>query len=399
MFLLDLSHTSHTRARTGVQRVACSLYQSLGDGADPICFDQYLGAWRRLLDSERLGLDSSTVPAGRRGAHWPWSIRMAGRWRRWRGGELPREQRLPAGAIGAVLPEIFSPAVGAALPALRAAAGPIVAIFHDAIALQLPELSPPRTVARFPTYLQELLQCDGIAATSRATRESLLAYWQWLGVDRMPPVEAIPLGVVTPPAEVLRPLPASEPNPVILSVGTIEGRKNHVALLEACERLWQGGRKFQLHLVGLTQVQTGTAARDRIQALQAAGRPLRYSGPVEDATLHAAYAECRFTVYPSLREGFGLPVLESLAHGRPCICSGRGALGEAAAGGGCLTLDSMDAANLAEAIDRLLQDPTRVIALAEAARQRRFRTWAEHAADLSNWLQSISQGDGRAEPG
>jgi len=46
-----------------------------------------------------------------------------------------------------------------------------------------------------------------------------------------------------------------------------------------------------------------------------------------------------FTVYPSLMEGFGIPILESLWHGKPCVCGGNGALGEVARGGGCLIVD------------------------------------------------------------
>ena len=52
-----------------------------------------------------------------------------------------------------------------------------------------------------------------------------------------------------------------------------------------------------------------------------------------------AYRECLFTVYPSLMEGFGLPILESLWHGKPCVCGGNSARLEVARGGGCLTVD------------------------------------------------------------
>jgi glycosyltransferase involved in cell wall biosynthesis len=116
---------------------------------------------------------------------------------------------------------------------------------------------------------------------------------------------------------------------------------------------------------------------------------LAYDGPVDEGTLEAAYAECAFTVYPSLIEGFGLPVLESLARGKPCICSSRGALGESARGGGCVMLDSVDAASLAAAISRLLNSPTEWSALVAAARGRAFRTPAEYIRDLAAWLRTL----------
>ena len=99
---------------------------------------------------------------------------------------------------------------------------------------------------------------------------------------------------------------------------------------EMVDLLWQRGERFQLHLIGLANPKTGGAALARLRALQAGGRPIRYEGPVGDAKVDEAYAACTFSVYPSLMEGFGLPVIESLAHGKPCICSARGAIGESA---------------------------------------------------------------------
>jgi glycosyltransferase involved in cell wall biosynthesis len=110
---------------------------------------------------------------------------------------------------------------------------------------------------------------------------------------------------------------------------------------------------------------------------------------VSDAALAAACAACTFTVYPSLAEGFGLPVLESLAHGKPCVCSEQGALGESARGGGCLALPSVAAPALAAAIERLLSSPAELAALGAAARARHFRTWADYAADLIAWMPEV----------
>lgn len=179
--------------------------------------------------------------------------------------------------------------------------------------------------------------------------------------------------------------------PTVLSVGSLEGRKNHVALLDACESLWSAGANFELHLVGLAHPQTGRAALARVHALQTSGRPLRHSGPVTEAALAAAYTACAFTVYPSLIEGFGLPVLESLAYRKPCICSAHGALGEATRDGGCIALDRVDAPSIAHAISRLLSTPSALAALTDAARARRFHTWSDYARDLATWLTTLDR--------
>jgi glycosyltransferase involved in cell wall biosynthesis len=392
--LLDLSHTSHTRAQTGIQRLCRSLYEALRAGPDdvlPVCFDPYESTWRPLRAWERRNLrPPQGVVAGARGARWPLSARLAGRLRRLLAANRKREPRPAVAGASFVEPEIFSPAVGRALPGLLGGiSGPRVAIFHDATALRLPELSPAKTVARYPRYLQELLQFDGVAAISDDSRDALVDYWRWLGVAHPPPVLGLPLGVDVPEPSPFGHTTAPAAAPVVLSVGSLEGRKNHVALLEACETLWQRGLRFELRLIGLVHPQTGRAALERVRALQAAGRPLLYQGPASEADLQRAYRTCLFTVYPSLMEGFGLPVFESLSHGKPCICSARSALGEAARGGGGVALERVDAPALAAAIERLLSDPDRLDGLTAAARGRTFKTWSAYAGELLAWMRTL----------
>jgi glycosyltransferase involved in cell wall biosynthesis len=386
MLLLDLTHTSHTRARTGVQRVARSLHAALAAapaGVAPVTHDPCRDCWRPLAPWENANL-ASTAPSPTRGARWPLTARLAGHTARLLGRRPPA---LPE-ATGLIVPEIFSAKTATAFPALFARVrGPRVAVFHDAIALKHPELTPQKTVTRFPSYLRELLAFDGIAANSEDSRQTLLDYWRWLGLTTHPPVTALPLGLEK--CHVLRDTSSGNPTPVILSVGSIEGRKNHLPLLHACEALWKRGHTFELHLIGIAQPQTGHAALEKIRTLQAAGHALRYDGAVADDALNAAYARCTFTVYPSLIEGFGLPVLESLAHGKPCICSSRGALGESARDGGCLTVDSVDAATLEAALEKLLTSSAARDALTAAARARTFRSWTDYARALTDWIKSL----------
>jgi glycosyltransferase involved in cell wall biosynthesis len=385
--LLDLSHTSHTRARTGIQRVTRALRGALAARAIPVTHDPHRRVWREL---EQWELDNLSADGGasKRGAQWPLGNRLRGRMQR----ALGRAATALPDNSGVVVPEVFSPAVAAALPALFAAArGPRVALFHDAIALKFPELTPPKTVARFPPYLIELLAFDGIAAVSEDSRDALVDYWRWLDVKNPPPVRALPLGIDVRHFDAWRENQKSAATPIVLSVGSIEGRKNHATLLEACEQLWQQGAKFSLHLIGLAHPQTGAAALVRIQELKTAGRPLRYDGPAGDADVDAAYASCTFTVYPSICEGFGLPVIESLAHGKPCICSGRGALGESARGGGCIALEQVDATALRGAIGRLLDNDSETLALGKEASARRFKTWNNYADELLGWMDELKR--------
>lgn len=384
--LLDLTHTCHTRARTGIQRVTRSLHAALGADAVAVTFDPHRAAWREIEPWEAANLTAQS-PASKRGAQWPLAAKLRGRVKRF----TSARSYLPANA-GLIVPEVFSPEVAAALPDLFAATtGPRVAVFHDAIVLKFPELTPTKTVARFPGYLVELLQFDGIAAVSEESRDALVEYWRWLGANSPPPVRAIPLGIETHSKSATGESSPPPSPPIVLCVGSIEGRKNHSALLDACEKRWARGERFVLHLVGLAQPQTAAPALTRMRALQAAGRPLRYDGPVSDAAIDRAYAECTFTVYPSITEGFGLPVVESLAHGKPCVCSARGALGESARGGGCVMLEAMESDAIADAIGRLIQSPDSVARLAGQARARSFKSWQTYATELREWICELAR--------
>lgn len=388
--LIDLSHTSHTQARTGVQRVCRSLTRSLTSltppaTVRPVTWDPYADAWRALNDGEAASLSSDDA-ARRRRSHWPLPLRVRGWARRIR--RTP--ERLTDAQSQLIVPEIFSARVGAALPRLLSAvSGPRVALFHDAIALRLPELTPQTTVSRFPTYLQQLLRFDGVAAVSEDSRAALADWWRWLRVQRTPELIAIPLGVDSPRQDTV--LARMTAVPVVLSVGSLEGRKNHLALLAAAESLWASGLAFELRLVGLVQSETGRAALQEVRRLQQKGRALRYDGPLTDRALRAAYHECAFTVYPSLMEGFGLPVLESVGYGKPCVCSRRGALGESARGGGCVQLDDVDSASLAAAMGALLRNPERLHALADEAAARPRRPWDTYASELLQWMNSLAR--------
>jgi glycosyltransferase involved in cell wall biosynthesis len=381
--LLDLTHTSHTRARTGVQRVARSLRRALAEQAMAVTFDPFEAAWRPLEDWEEANLAAAAPSAGR-AARWPLAARIRGRLRRLLRQPVPLAGGSPGGVV---VPEIFSPGVAAALPGLFAATpGPRVALFHDALALRFPENAPRTTVARFPGYLRQLLAFDGVAAVSEDSRESLAEYWRWLGVERTPVLAALPLGLDMPPAG--DPAP-EQPVPTVLCVGSIEARKNHLALLDACESLWSRGTSFRLRLIGLANSETGGPALERLKSLKSAGRPILFEGAQGDEALESAYRECSFTVYPSIAEGFGLPVAESLARGKPCLCRTVGALGEIARGGGCMSLGSAGSVEIAAAIARLIEFPAELSALEEAARRRRFGSWEEYCDGLLAWMASL----------
>lgn len=176
------------------------------------------------------------------------------------------------------------------------------------------------------------------------------------------------------------------PRPFILCVGTIEPRKNHARLLDAFE-LFSRQHPHALLIAG----RYGWLC-DAVRARIAAGGPSRrvfHSQAIGDALLAGLYAAAEFTVYPSLYEGFGLPVLEALAHGAPTIASRAGALGEVA-GGAVRSVDPLDVADLARALAELAEQPALRADLAERGRARaRTFSWKKAAAAHVSVYRSV----------
>ena len=88
--------------------------------------------------------------------------------------------------------------------------------------------------------------------------------------------------------------------------------------------------------------------------------------------------------------GFGLPVLESLKHGKPCICSSQGAIGENSTKGGCLILENTTPKQIADAIERLLKDAALFRRLRKEARKLNFRTWSDYAKDILDFHSELN---------
>jgi glycosyltransferase involved in cell wall biosynthesis len=259
-----------------------------------------------------------------------------------------------------------------------------VAIFSDAAALRLSLLSQSAR-AKFERYIISLSNFDLVICVSEASRDDLLKLWSELGA---PPTETV---VETWPIEALGPSQnqaSAGSRATVLCVGSFELRKNHLTLLRAANALWDNGLDFELELIGRSTGAGGGEVNAELYNLRRSDRPVRWLKQVNDNILHRAYQSCRFTVYPSVLEGFGLPIGESLIHGKPCICGGNGALGEVARGGGCLIVDQSSPDAVAEGIKTLLLDQQFYTRLCAEARARTFRSWSNYVDKLLMHLQT-----------
>lgn len=185
--------------------------------------------------------------------------------------------------------------------------------------------------------------------------------------------------------------------PMVLVVGSHEPRKNHLAVLHAAEMLWREGLEFSLTFVGGNSWNS-QGFEQRLEELKLSGRAVEAASKVPDTQLWAAYRLARFTVFPSLNEGFGLPVAESLAVGTPAITSNFGSMAEIAADGGALVVDPHDDESISSAMRTLLLDDNAHAALRAAATARPQRTWDDYATELWDFLIEGKPQDDEARP-
>uniref|UniRef100_UPI004048AF65 glycosyltransferase n=1 Tax=Cyanobium sp. TaxID=2164130 RepID=UPI004048AF65 len=262
-------------------------------------------------------------------------------------------------------------------------------VFHDAIPVRLVHLygvAAEATAASHRAYMAGLAQADLVLANSGTTAGHLRAFLQQRGLPR-DHVQALPLALEfsgvprgAPRLKGQREARAQR----LLCVGSLERRKNHAGLLKAVAWL-AAQQRFgaELVLVGWPNDPAIVALVRRALAL---GLPLRWEDSADDERLAELYRWCDATVVASLEEGFGLPLAESLWQGRPCLSTTEGALGELAAGGGCLPLAGVGWRQLADGLQVWLTDQPLRERLAQEVERRPLCRWSDYVADVLAWL-------------
>ena len=238
---------------------------------------------------------------------------------------------------------------------------------HDVLPLTDPQFFPPEESIRFARYMREAFALSASVITStRANAEE---------VDRLTrrgqlpsvPVHVVPLG----DSDLLRVNPLAPPlslpaSGYLLVVGTLEIRKNHRVLYEAYRLATADGTGLPPVVVAGQRgwlVEETLALLTRDPRLQA---QVLFADEASDAELTWLYRNCLFTLYPSLAEGWGLPVRESLSFGKACVTSETPTFREIA-GGLAVHVSPLDPRALLTEVRRLLSPQHR------SATERRIR--------------------------
>ena len=265
---------------------------------------------------------------------------------------------------------------------------PPIKVFHDLAFERFPgayrhaDLAYLRWTARRAARV-----CRTMIAISEATRQDLILLYG-VDPDRVTVVHAGG-GEGTPPAhdrkaDAARLRGFGIDAPYVLSVGRIEPRKNQLTALEAVERL-----------PGLLLVCAGAIHDEAMAASLDASPRCRLLGRVSDAERDLLYRNAEALLFPSLYEGFGIPVLEAMRHGLPVVATRTSSLPEVGGEAAIYVLDARDAEAMAGAIRRIRDDPALRRRLVAAGRRQAARfTWkrcAEGVADAVRARLSIRE--------
>jgi glycosyltransferase involved in cell wall biosynthesis len=237
---------------------------------------------------------------------------------------------------------------------------------HDVAFLSNPDAFPPRWRLLFRLGLRRALRtADAILTPSRFTADELI---RRTSVDPRR-VHVTPLAAALPVTDAqVEPVLAryKVPSPYLLYNGTLERRKNVVRLVRAFRRIVADGAPQGLVLAGAL----GWRPDELLTELRGAppGRVV-LTGHVPADDLDALFRGASAFVYPSLSEGFGLPVLDAMARGIPCVVSAASSLPEVA-GDAALLVDPTSTSGLAEAMRRVLDEEGLATRLAEAGLAR-----------------------------
>jgi glycosyltransferase involved in cell wall biosynthesis len=257
-------------------------------------------------------------------------------------------------------------------------------IGYDLIPVTATETVDLHMSANFVNYLSVVKHATQLSAISESTGRDFEAFGEMLASQGLagPRVAAHPLPSAPPPMvdadlERVRQTLQLGSLPLVLVVGSHEPRKNHVAVLEVAEAIWAAGGYFHILMIGGSGWASGEFD-DYLHVLRGRGRPVTVWKRASEEELAAAYHLARFSLFPSLVEGYGLPIAESLAAGTPVITSQYGSMAEAAPRG-ALLVDPRDVGAIETAIRSLLDDDDLLNRLRKEAQGIDVGSWDQHA--------------------
>lgn len=274
------------------------------------------------------------------------------------------------------------------------------AILYDLIPIEHPNLCSAELCENFPKYIEALARTDKVIAISQYSLDCFSNYLQRrkLQAPKGMHVAWLPGQLGAAPRVTGCATPGASEAVSIVCVSTIEPRKNHKTLLAAYAQFRRANPDLNARLTLIGNLYHGAEElAAKVRNAVAEDATIVWRGAISDDDLIAEMRTAAFTVYPSLVEGFGLPVLESLWMGKPCVCHNGGVMAELAVGGGCVTVDMGDVDALARTIENLVKNGELRARLAEEAQSREIAVWSDYAKDVSALLGGNASSDAASD--
>ena len=270
---------------------------------------------------------------------------------------------------------------------------PVVVSVHDVSFRRYPEYFSWRDRLLFATLLPRgLRRSAGILALSTHARDEIRHFYP----DLLTPPHVVPAA----PSAAFRPMDAASLAPVLkqhnlqqpyfLAVGNLQPRKNLPRLVEAFSHFHKTHPGVQLAIAG----QSGFRASSIQRTIDDHGLSdsIRFIGYVSEDELVSLYNGALALVYPSIYEGFGLPVVEAMACGRPVIAANTSSLPEVA-GDAALLVDPFDVMAFRDAMERVATDHAVAADLSRRALAQAARfSWPRSAEAAMNAFRAASAG-------
>lgn len=267
---------------------------------------------------------------------------------------------------------------------------PLTSMIHDPTPLTMPECHTVSNIRYFERFAETTMpRLAGMITPSEAVKRELVKNY---GVEEGR-VRAIPHGVApdffdssAAQRQVARKT-YDLPDSFVFFLGSMEPRKNLERLAQAYDLLPAPVQKrFPLVVAG-----AGGWKNEGIAKRLRRNPNVRLIGYIRRELLPAVYASCSLFAFPSLYEGFGMPVAEAMAAGAPVLTSNVSALPEVV-GKGALLVDPLDVGSIAEGLAKVLGDPNQAAVMADLGRSRaRGFTWARTAEETLRFFRDTAR--------
>jgi len=397
-FIIFCNHTLKCETKSGVQRVVLNLIRALSDSysCDLVKWDEADGQLRYLsVDDIKTLYRGSRIPSNL-------NVNILAQRVNYRFGDAIQD----VNSTWLIFPEIpFHSSDGNRMYAKilsqsREYGIRVATIFYDLIPVVDQNYRDYRELHE--EYLLELLRSDVIVPISRHAGDTLLSYYS----------DALGKGVLFSEVEnKVRPILLGETHinngsvvavsdtnfcdqshVKILMLGTVEPRKQQVRVLRVLTELIAEDTNLpaiEINVVGSLH----PLCAEEFNHLCAINHSIKYHSYVDEVRLAEILTNSTFSIFPSYLEGYGLPIVESLAAGVPCLTASFGSMAEVASRGGCLLVDVLDDRALKDSIRQLVVDSKLRIRLRGEIGDRVPRTWENYVYDFYNLCSKLQQSD------